>query len=420
MDFIVGRNYFIWRRGSQGIVAEVHKQQLQQRLNSINLQPEKDRVSLEISVIEKSGHKTDTPNPVCSCSLNEKKQVVAKVTVSDIKPESGDSKSRNQLMDQQINILHNHSAAASSNEPLRRNNSLSRAEWNHFRSNLNPIDTENWSDSRFSGKVIEILRAPILFITILTVPVVDMDRVNNNWCRLLNCMHCFLIPTAWIMITTLRDTCGDAETHETVESCSDHIWPAIRLGLLIAGVLLSIFLFYSTEPFKAPRYHAAFAYLGFVMSVTWIYLLATEIISLLKTVGLMFSMTDTALGLGVLAWGNSLGDIVANLSLAEAGYPRMALGASIGAPLLNLLLGFGLSFTISLKPGQKSTLEYTPTIVLLCSTLITILVSIMLSTLIPSNRSRRPFGFLLISGYVIYFLLAVCLECGILFNQGTN
>ena len=42
--------------------------------------------------------------------------------------------------------------------------------------------------------------------------------------------------------------------------------------------------------------------------------------------GLMLNISPVILGLTVLAWGNSLGDLVADTSLARQGYPQMAIG----------------------------------------------------------------------------------------------
>ena len=88
------------------------------------------------------------------------------------------------------------------------------------------------------------------------------------------------------------------------------------------------------------------AFLGFVISVGWIYLIANEIVSLLKAFGIFFGVSDAILGLTVLAWGNSIGDLVADIAIAKQGYPRMGFSACFGGPLFNLLLGIGLPFTI--------------------------------------------------------------------------
>ena len=49
--------------------------------------------------------------------------------------------------------------------------------------------------------------------------------------------------------------------------------------------------------------------------------------------------------LQVLAWGNSIGDFVSNLTMARQGFPRMAVGAAFGGPMMNILIGIGVSCT---------------------------------------------------------------------------
>ncbi|KAJ6109671.1 Sodium/calcium exchanger membrane region, partial [Penicillium sp. IBT 16267x] len=82
--------------------------------------------------------------------------------------------------------------------------------------------------------------------------------------------------------------------------------------------------------------------LGFLVAISWIATIATEVVSLLKTIGVILDISDSLLGLTVFAVGNSLGDLVANITVARLGYPVMALSACFGGPMLNILLGIGL------------------------------------------------------------------------------
>jgi sodium/potassium/calcium exchanger 6 len=82
--------------------------------------------------------------------------------------------------------------------------------------------------------------------------------------------------------------------------------------------------------------------LGFLVAISWIATIATEVVSLLKTIGVILDISDSLLGLTVFAVGNSLGDLVANITFARLGYPVMALSACFGGPMLNILLGIGL------------------------------------------------------------------------------
>ncbi|KAJ5782805.1 hypothetical protein N7457_004579 [Penicillium paradoxum] len=82
--------------------------------------------------------------------------------------------------------------------------------------------------------------------------------------------------------------------------------------------------------------------LGFLVAISWIATIATEVVSLLKTVGVILNISDSLLGLTIFAVGNSLGDLVADITVARLGYPVMALSACFGGPMLNILLGIGL------------------------------------------------------------------------------
>lgn len=299
--------------------------------------------------------------------------------------------------------------------------SLSFNEWDDLLAHINPIYMREWSDSSLIRKIITIIRAPLLFAALCTVPIVDHDKKRSNWCRLLNIFHCISIPLVILIshrISLNSDTnsvgsmkhISDGDNSDNLQDLGSFVMQYYPIGLFAIGSLVALFMFKTTESEKPPKYHVLFAYVGFIMSILWVYTLVTEILGLLKTIGIVFSMSDTTIGLAFLAWGNSLGDIVANLALAEAGYPRMAIGACIGAPLLNLLIGFGLSFAVNLSPGEVVSIEYTPTISLLCLSLAIVIISLMFCTLIPPNYSKRPFGYILMTAYFTYFVLAIALE----------
>lgn len=65
--------------------------------------------------------------------------------------------------------------------------------------------------------------------------------------------------------------------------------------------------------------------------------------NLIQAIGHVFGLSDSILGLTVFALGNSTADLVADYTIAQMGYPVMAISACYGGPLLNILLGIGLS-----------------------------------------------------------------------------
>jgi solute carrier family 24 (sodium/potassium/calcium exchanger), member 6 len=72
---------------------------------------------------------------------------------------------------------------------------------------------------------------------------------------------------------------------------------------------------------------------------------------LLRLFGFVTHLPTPMLALTVLAWGNSLGDLMANLSMTKKGFGEMAVTGCIAGPVFNLLVGNGLS---SIKKLLKS------------------------------------------------------------------
>ncbi|KAL6842365.1 hypothetical protein ACP4OV_027792 [Aristida adscensionis] len=127
---------------------------------------------------------------------------------------------------------------------------------------------------------------------------------------------------------------------------------AVLLGGL-AGITLGIIAFLTTDPSMPPtRFLAAWLAGGFVMSMAWAYVIANEILSLLVSAGRVMSVDTATLGVTVLAWGNSLGDLVTNVAVASgAGGAQVAVSGCYGGPVFNVLVGLGVSMLLSCWAG---------------------------------------------------------------------
>lgn len=84
--------------------------------------------------------------------------------------------------------------------------------------------------------------------------------------------------------------------------------------------------------------------IGFFVAVLWIATLAGELVAMLELWGAVLGLSSSFLGMTVLAFGNSMGDIVADIAAAKAGRSNMALTACFGGPVFNLLIGLGLGY----------------------------------------------------------------------------
>ncbi|XP_075541271.1 mitochondrial sodium/calcium exchanger protein-like isoform X2 [Dermacentor variabilis] len=272
-----------------------------------------------------------------------------------------------------------------------------REFWLHIR----PIDMEEWPSKPWLARIIEIIKAPIYFILTVTTPVVDYENDKHNWCRLLNSLHCVLSP----LFITLVATGGD--------DMVGGVPVIVIVALAFACVAGTVFATSTYE--DPPGYHWVFGYVGFLVAVAWIYLLANEVLSLLKTFGIVIGLSDAFLGMTVLAWGNSIGDYISNLSVARQGYPRMAISACYGGPLLNLLLGFGIPYTLKLaQSGGVMSLKWTTMIGILYGTITTTLVSTLVAMIVMRFHVKRAFGALLVLLYVIYTVVAILIEAKVI------
>ena len=121
--------------------------------------------------------------------------------------------------------------------------------------------------------------------------------------------------------------------------------PPISYWVLLGiGFLCSMITYWTTKQQHAPkRFITLYAFLCFLMSLVWIWWVANILIDLLTMLGIVLSINQSFLGITVLAWGNSVGDMVANSSVAKKGYAKMALTGCIAGPLFNLFFGLGVS-----------------------------------------------------------------------------
>ena len=69
-------------------------------------------------------------------------------------------------------------------------------------------------------------------------------------------------------------------------------------------------------------------------------------VDMLGLFGLIFGMEPSYLGITFLAIGNSIADMVANISIAKKGYAKMAITGCFAGPFFNLCIGLGLSMLI--------------------------------------------------------------------------
>ncbi|KAL2124589.1 hypothetical protein VTJ04DRAFT_954 [Mycothermus thermophilus] len=199
---------------------------------------------------------------------------------------------------------------------------------------------------------------------------------------------------------------------------------SVLVALLVSLGLLAV-LFLATTPDKKPRSHKLLSVLGFVMGITWISTIAGEVVGVLKALGIILNISEAILGLTIFAVGNSLGDLVSDVTIARLGYPVMALAACFGGPMLNILLGIGIGGAwMCLAAADRRQIKhpglprkYKPyririggTLIISAATVLVTLVTLLVA--VPANRwiMSRRIGFVLIGIWSVGTLVNLIVE----------
>ncbi|MCO5572341.1 hypothetical protein L7F22_026094 [Adiantum nelumboides] len=168
----------------------------------------------------------------------------------------------------------------------------------------------------------------------LTIPVVEEER----WNRPIAIISCSTAPLFLAGIYL-------AESNSSAGSIGVTLGISAGIGIFLGSVAL-----FNTENTKPPQ---RFLWLwlagGFIMSIVWFFIVADQLVESLETLGSIFDINPTILGLTVLAWGNSIGDLVADLALACSGRDgvQIAISGCYAGPLFNTVVGLGLSLVVA-------------------------------------------------------------------------
>ena len=125
---------------------------------------------------------------------------------------------------------------------------------------------------------------------------------------------------------------------------------------------------------------------------------------------MIFGLSDAIIGLTIFAVGNSLADLVANMSVA-AFAPIMGFSACFGGPMLNILLGIGVSGSYMIqKTGHDFDLRFSTTLLVSTVGLLAILVATMVFVPWNGYLLSRRWGIFLIASYLIVMLVNIIVE----------
>ncbi|KAG2224954.1 hypothetical protein INT45_000075 [Circinella minor] len=286
---------------------------------------------------------------------------------------------------------------------------------------------QNVSDKSILSKISSIISAPVIFVLAITLPVVKEDAIQKQSSVVLD-------DDALAMLQDVPDNpSASLEMNELSESTS--VWsqwmtatqlfcapvfvsivfainnmanPAILIPVAAAiGLITTVAFKSTTSPTRQPRLYWMMSFVGFGIAMVWIFVIANEVVSVLQVVGMALGISDAILGLTVFALGNSLGDLVANVTMAKMGYPMMAMSACFGGPMLNIMLGVGIGATyVTSQRHEPYPIELSKTILVSAIGLLVVLISLLI--LVPLNKYRmsRLFGY----GSIVIYLLCTAIN----------
>lgn len=288
---------------------------------------------------------------------------------------------------------------------LRRASKDIRRQSMEFLSSVSPIDVDLWRQQNWGGRTMGLIKAPIRLFLLLTTPIADIEN-REEWNKLLSTLHCITGP----IFVTLAFGLGNYYIANSVP---------LLLVVFLCTAPISLFIIFTSTSETPPFYYNAYSsYLGFIVAITWIYSISTEAINLLRALCTVFNLSNEIMGLTILAWGNSMLDMITNISIASKGYPKMAVAACYGGPLMSTLLGIGLSsfVTLLIDPKHETTLGTSPLLYIIFMFLLFALVTTLVFTIILKFQTKPALGYYLIILYVMMIIVEWLTEFKLIFN----
>ncbi|KAK4851811.1 hypothetical protein QYF36_018621 [Acer negundo] len=244
------------------------------------------------------------------------------------------------------------------------------------------------------GKISKAWEVPVTVLLKLTIP----ETAPSSWNRFYSSANIVLCP---LLLLYACNTFMPLDHPVSFLLTGTHfpLWFIVFLASSSLGLLHFIV---EKEPPKTEQMPVVV--IAFVMSVFWISTIAGELLNCLAAIGAILELPSAILGLTVLAWGNSVGDLVADVAVAKAGHPAMAMAGCFAGPMFNMLVGLGSALVIqtgNVYPNAYELHFHTGIIIAFVFLLLSLMGSLLVITW---SRFRVPrfWGFCLVGLYVVF------------------
>ncbi|XP_001361248.3 mitochondrial sodium/calcium exchanger protein isoform X1 [Drosophila pseudoobscura] len=286
--------------------------------------------------------------------------------------------------------------------------SANRHLFQQFWESLFRFDKDKFRRGSFGVRFYLLVKEPMEMLLRLLVPVVDVERPNHGWSKLLCCLQFIIAPT-YIFFILLKDVSllGTAAYIMT-------FYIMLPLGCLI---------FWRTRTDTTPKFFRFTAILGLIAVIFLIFFLTSEVMAMFFTIGTIWHLSQSFVMATAICWAINAGDLVASITLARQGFPRMAYAATFSSPVfgtfVNLALPLALETTVR-SVGNAFTAEEGSYGETACIFVEVGLVFTLMSALTTNFQMRRACGMLLVAYYLFFLAYLLLLETDVIHAYGVD
>ncbi|EAZ17437.1 hypothetical protein OsJ_32964 [Oryza sativa Japonica Group] len=251
------------------------------------------------------------------------------------------------------------------------------------------------------SKVTKVWEWPVAFLLKLTIP----STLPTEWNKFYVCANICLCPLL-LLYSFSSFIPFDSRIVFLLPQSRFPIWSVVLFVSI--SLALSHFIFEKEAPITE---NIASTTISFVMSVFWISTMAGELLNCLAAIGVIMDFPPAILGMTVLAWGNSVGDLVADVALAKSGQPTIAIAGCFAGPMFNMLVGLGTALVIQTARvyPKAYVLEFHVGIVVAFVFLLLSLMGTLLMVTWTRFRVPRFWGYCLMGLYILFTVVSIAI-----------